>query len=146
MAKIVLSDDAPNEAVHFSLANVEFDLDGGAYESNDPDVLANASAHPWLEVEYEAEEVIGGVVGNPLAPEDDVLSRVNSVAFDPEAIREVEEAKGAAADHRTALDAGKDQDEVVEVRAGDLVIAETLAADKTNEADDESADDTQGEA
>lgn len=131
MAKIVHSDGAPNEAVHYSLAGYEFDLggDADAYDTTDSLVIANAQVHPWLRVEFEPEEVIGGEVLQTLAPEDDVLSRVNSIANDPDAIREVELAKGRMLLNRTAIDAGLDQNEVVEIQAGPLTIAETLAAD-----------------
>lgn len=132
MAKIVLSDDAPNEAVHFSLAQVEFDLGGksdkGAFETSDPVVLADADAHPWLKVERDSSETYQPSAPAFLRPEDDVLSRVNSVAFDPEAIKAIESGKADYEGERTALDAGLDQDEPVEIKAGSVTIAETLAA------------------
>ena len=56
MAKIVHSDAAPSEAVHYSLANVEFELGGRkkSYSTDDAGVLSNAEAHPWLRVERDA--------------------------------------------------------------------------------------------
>jgi hypothetical protein len=138
MAKIVLSDDAPNEAIHFSLAQVEFDLGGksdkGAFETSDPVVLADAAAHPWLSVERDAEDVYQPSAPSFLRPEDDVLSAVNSVAFDPEAIRAVEEGKIAADQNRLAIDAGLDQNKPVSTDTPTFSVAETLAADDDHEA------------
>lgn len=87
MAKIVHSEAAPSEAVHYSLAGVEFDLGGRkrAFETNDPTVIGNAEAHPWLKVEHEAVEAVKGDYVTQLRPEDDALSAVNSVANNPEA-------------------------------------------------------------
>lgn len=54
MATISLSDAAPKEAIHFSLANVDFDLEGsGTYETEQPDAIASAASHPWLKVEVD---------------------------------------------------------------------------------------------
>jgi hypothetical protein len=53
MAKITHSELAPAEKVVYTLANEQFELTAkGTYESDDPIVLSNAEAHPWLSVEY----------------------------------------------------------------------------------------------
>lgn len=52
MATISHSDLAPAEEVHYSVAGAEFDLTAeGTYETDNAEVIANARAHPWLEVE-----------------------------------------------------------------------------------------------
>lgn len=54
MATIKLSDSAPDEAVHFSFVGAEFDLEGsGTYETDSPEAIDNAQAHPWLTVEVD---------------------------------------------------------------------------------------------
>jgi hypothetical protein len=58
MAKIVHSDTAPSEAVRYNLAGVEFELKGkrASYTTEERSVLENASAHPWLDVQFDAPE------------------------------------------------------------------------------------------
>jgi hypothetical protein len=134
MAQIVLNDTAPAEAIHFSLAQAEFDLggksDAQSYDTTDPIVLANAQAHPWLTVEAdEGVEYVSDDTSRQVAPEDDPMSAVNSVAFDLDEIRKVEDAKRAAYDQPLAVDAGLDQGEVVMTGP----VAETLAADEDHE-------------
>lgn len=126
MAKIVHSEAAPSEAVHYTFVGVEFDLGGRkkSYETDDAAVLSNAEAHPWLTVERETVEPIQGAYVEQLRPEDDHLSSLNSKANDPEAVRAAEEAKREAADNPVAIEAGKDQTEVVETGG----VAETVAA------------------
>lgn len=134
MAKIVSSEAAPNEAVRYSFAGAEFELEGegASFESTDSAVLGNAEAHPWLKVEREPGEVVHGEYRDFLAPEDDALSAVNSVANDPEAARAALPSSEED-DERVAVQAGRDQAEKVEV-AG---IAETIAADTTDDERDE---------
>lgn len=96
MASIVHSELAPEGAVHYSLANEEFDLGDGSdsFETDDRAVISNANAHPWLDVEVDVEEQLGGdYAQGSLTPEEDALSALNSVAFDADAIRAAEEAK-----------------------------------------------------
>lgn len=131
MAQIVLSDKAPDEAVTFSLGNAEpFEA---PYETDDQSVIAGAEAHPWLTVEVDPEAV--DKVEAPeqhVSPEDDALSAQNSVAFDPD---EVAKAREEAAEiNPVAIDAGLDQDEVVESPGG---VAKTLAADDADDNDGE---------
>jgi hypothetical protein len=53
MATISHNDLAPAEAVHYSLAGAEFDLEGSdTFETDDHEVIRNAVAHPWLQIEY----------------------------------------------------------------------------------------------
>lgn len=58
MATISLSKDAPTDtAVSFSFGNAEsFSLEGSeSHTTDDVAVIADASAHPWLEVSNESE-------------------------------------------------------------------------------------------
>lgn len=125
MARIVSSGAAPNEAVRYSFAGAEFELDGknASFESDDPAVLGNAEAHPWLKVERDPDEVVQGEYRDFLDPRDDALSSVNSVANDPKAAREaLPSASNVIAP--TAIQSGRDQGKKVEI-AG---VAETVAA------------------
>lgn len=55
MAKIKLSADAPQEAVHFAVGNDEFDLTaGGELDTDSAVILGEIAGNPWL----EAVEVI----------------------------------------------------------------------------------------
>jgi hypothetical protein len=136
MATISPSDRAPDETVHYSFAGVEFDLGGSAkksFDSDDRAVIANAQTHPWLKVEFPAVEVIGGqILDNQVKPEDDPLSGLNSVAFDPDEIKKVEDAKAAVVASPVVIDANLTQTEPVESNTGS--VAFTLAADETHEA------------
>lgn len=125
MAKIVASDEAPKGKFRFSLANEE--IEKLPYKTDDAVVLANAEAHPWLTVEREAVEELAEQ-GDPfpqVKAEDDALGHLNSVANDPKAVRDALVERGASAP--VAIDAGLDQNEVVETKSG---VAETVAADK----------------
>lgn len=131
MATISHNDLAPDEKVHYALGGVEFDVEGdGTYETNDNDVIANARAHPWLKVEVPVAEQLGGFYGaEHLAPEDDVLSGVNSIANDPEAVQaELERRFSDQVAARLAVDAGLDQSSVEFEGEGSRRVAETLAA------------------
>lgn len=135
MAKIVPSDVAPSEVVHYSLANADFDLGGSgkgskkAYETDSPAVIANAEAHPWLTVEHDPAAIIKGTYRETLKPEDDVLSAVNDHSNDPDVVHAAEVA--AFEGDPTAIESGKDQDKVVETGGVD----ETLAADNADDGD-----------
>jgi hypothetical protein len=138
MATISPNDHAPSETVHYSFAGAEFDLEpGGTFETNDPDALENAAAHPWLKVERPVEVAEGGFYGDEhLAAKDDPLSRFNSVANDPDAVRKaLEERFGSEAGVKPlAVDAELDQDKEHFAGKGDRKVAETLAAhDKQEE-------------
>lgn len=130
MPTIKHSDAAPNEAVGYALANVNFSLGDGeaGYETDDRSVISAAEAHPWLTVEYpEADEAADyGRYGPSVDPDEDVLGAARSVAFDLDEVREVEEAKRIVATSHTAIEAGLDQGEPAEVGG----VAVTLAADE----------------
>lgn len=130
MARIVPSEAAPAEAVHYSLAGHSFDLGGSkgkSYESNDTAVLAEAEVHPWLTVQRDAAEVVRGNYVDHLKPEDDVLSAINSVANDPKAAKDAQKATQDTV-VPVAIDANEPQTQVVKTGT----VAETLAADPTS--------------
>ena len=60
MATISLNDDgkAVGEAVHVTLSSADFELaDGSAtYETDDPALIREAKAHPWLTVEVPVDD------------------------------------------------------------------------------------------
>jgi hypothetical protein len=137
MAKVTLSELAPDELVRFYGWQVEFELGGSAkssLETDDRTVIGYAEAHPWLSVEYPKGEQQKYAL-DTLAehPERDALSGFGpdaGVPFDPEEIKKVEEAK-VNERPRVAIDAGLDQGKSIEV--GDHV-AVTLAADDEHDA------------
>lgn len=138
MAKIVPNESAPADLTTVSLANEVLDFSSGAVEAEDRAVLGAAEVHPWLAVEYpevEAEDA-DAVRVESVRYEDDALSAVNSVAFDPEEIAKVEDAKREVRRTPTAIEAGLDQNEPV-VEAN---VAYTIAADDQREGGDESED------
>jgi len=130
MSKIVHSDVAPADAEVFSLGQgptVKI-TKSGSYATTDPVEIANAMAHPWLSVVPDKTEAEQPLWYPTLAPEDDVLSAVNSKANDP---KEVKKARAAAeADFNDSvgapIDAGLDQDKKITDDAGN---SKTLAAD-----------------
>lgn len=131
MATIVPSQEAPSEAVTYSLANETFELDaGGSFETDNRAVISNANAHPWLEVEEDPALVTDAEDESDYDPSKDALSAENSIAFDPVEVAKAREE--AASSQPVAIEAGLDQDEPVEV--GDTAV--TLAADDF-EGDDE---------
>lgn len=130
---ISLNDLAPaDQTIHFTLATEEFDLGGSAkksFSTSDPDVVADAVAHPWLKVDSSSSAVDPTFVDNQVHPEDDPFSRFGpnaGIANDPDEIAKAEAAKATADLHPVAIDAGKDQNEKV-VTGG---VAETVAADE----------------
>jgi hypothetical protein len=135
MAKIVHSDAAPSESVHYVFAGVEFDLGGRkkVYETDDAEALANAEAHPWLTVEYEEVEQVQGAYIEQLKPEEDHLSLKGRAINpnDPDEARKAEAAKRGEDISPVAIDAGEDQTEVVTTDG----VAETLAADTSDKKD-----------
>lgn len=137
MATIRPNENAPAEDVNYILPTETFELGAdGSFESDDPAVLAAALAHPWLAVEYsEQESVVYEAPRKSIAPEDDPYSGYHSIVNDPEAVREVEEAKVASFDNRLAVEAGLDQKEPVE-EAG---VSRTLA-DYDYDTSDDSTD------
>lgn len=135
MAKIVSSDAAPLEAVHYALGQSDFDLGGGGkktYETDDASVIAAATEHPWLDVEVEPVELVQGAYVNLLAPEDDHLSAAGQTINpnDPDEVRKAEEAKAEEFSHPVAIEAGLEQSKPVTTTG--VEVAETLAADDTS--------------
>lgn len=129
MAKIVHSDAAPSEAVHYTIGSAEFDLSGRkSYETKDQDVISSAAVHPWLTVQYDKVEMIQGAYVEQVRREDDPMAAPNSIANDPDEVRKAEAAKASMTFNPVALDAAEKQTDVVET-AG---FAETLAADETS--------------
>lgn len=125
MATIKSSDLAPSEAVHYSLANSEFDLGGSGkktFDTTDADVIANALAHPWLIVEYPKADAPVGVYVNQIDPKADPLSaRFEGTIEDAD---RPDSAGETTPIESVAVDAGEDQGEIV--KSGR--VAETLAA------------------
>jgi hypothetical protein len=125
MPTIKSSDLAPSGAVHYTLANAEFDLGGSGkktFETEDADTIANALAHPWLVVEYPKADVPVGVYVDQVDPKDDPLS----ARFEG-TVEESERSPSAGENtpiEPVAIDAGEDQGEVV--KSGR--VSETLAA------------------
>ena len=130
MATIRPNSNAPDGEAKYILPTATFDLAaGGSFETDDRVALADAEAHPWLEVDYNIDEQPQFFSGtNAVAYEDDYLSAPNSVAFDPEAIRQVEEEKRGVVSTPTAINAGLDQG-VKNPRGSNRFVNETLAAD-----------------
>lgn len=128
MAKIVSSELAPSEAVHYTFDGVEFDLGPRkkAYETDNAAVLSNAETHPWLTVERDTPELVQGAYVEQIAAADDPLSVVGQPINpnDPDEARKAEAAKADATGVPLAVQAGLDQTEPV-VTSG---VPETLAA------------------
>lgn len=130
MPKIVSSDLAPAEKVHYDFGVASFDLtEKGSFETTDPAVLAEAAVHPWLSVEYGKVEVISGTFTPPsVRPEDDPLSAQHpdaKLAFDSKAVKAALAEHDARVGNPTAIDVALDQDKnIVE---GD--VSKTVAAD-----------------
>lgn len=115
MAKIVASKIAPDE---------EFTVSVGAGlvkpgdTSDDRQLLIEAEAHPWLDVEYDEVEMLGGDVIPPsVDPKKDPLSIQGPQAalpFDPEAVKaDTAKVLGVGQLAPAAIDAGLDQDKSV---------------------------------
>jgi hypothetical protein len=53
MAQITTSDAAPSGELHFVFTQGEFDLKNktDSYSTDDTDLISEANAHPWLEVD-----------------------------------------------------------------------------------------------
>lgn len=102
MATIRVNEDAPQEAVHFTLPTVEFDLSpGDTYETDDFRVIDEAVTHPWLAVEAPVEASYAHYRDNAPDPEHDPLSAdnpVNQAAMTPEAAVAFEAERDAEED------------------------------------------------
>lgn len=127
MAVIVPSKLHPAEEVFHSLPGGEFSLaPDGSYETDDPALIENAYASPWLDVKPdEAVEYVYDDSERRLDPRKDVLAAAHgSEAFNPEAIKAVEDEKRAPWLASVAVESGLDQEKKT-VEAG---IAQTIAA------------------
>lgn len=97
MANLTLSDNAPQEAITFTLGQATVELSPGkSVETEDQVLIVNAQDHPWLDVEIPAVEVFTSKARQTLAPEDDRLTQAGQEVNpnDPKEIRKAEEAKG----------------------------------------------------
>jgi len=136
MATITTNDYAPDEKAKYILPLETFDLGpGDSFETTNRNTISNAEAHPWLAVEYpEYDELSeGGRESKSVAPEDDVLSAENSLAFDPDQVRKDNAESQVTAP--TAIEAGLDQGESVEVK--DIAVTLTAADENVAEAEAE---------
>lgn len=88
---------APDESVHYSFPDGEFDLaPGETHETSDSGLIDSAAGHPWLNVEVEAEAVVARYRATQVDPENDPLSAenpVNKAALTVEAAKEFEDSK-----------------------------------------------------
>lgn len=139
MATIRVNEDAPQEAVHFTLPTVAFDLaPGDTFETDDFRVIDEAVTHPWLAVDMPAEEAfVPRYRDNYPDPEFDPLSAdnpVNQAAMTTEAAiafedqRDAEEAEIFNAE--PAVPQPEFADEVVEVADPDAEPADEAPADE----------------
>lgn len=125
MARITKSDSAPADAKHFSLGNVEFDLErkNSVYETEDAAVLANARVHPYLQVEEDHVAPDAAVaVSDPLDPHQNPSADHLSSAATPAAVAAAE-ANEAAIREATGL-----ADSTRQPTTDEPTVAETLAA------------------
>ena len=134
MATIRPNDNAPDEQVKYCLGSVDFDLGpGDEYQTDDRAAIADASAHPWLEVEVpQVQELSEARASRSVPYEDDVLAAVNSEAFNFEKIKAEQEARAEVIESPVAIQAGLDQGKPVEEGG----VAVTLAADNSDEKTD----------
>lgn len=130
MATISPNDHAPDEAVHYSLANADLDLGPGeSFDTNERDILSAADVHPWLTVEYPVLDEADIPHRDPFVPfDEDPLGGLNAeVPFDLDEVIKAEGEK-LAEYQPLAVEPQLDQSEPV-VEGG---IARTLAADDTS--------------
>ncbi len=136
MATISSNDSAPAEVVHYTFAGGDFKLGGRTktYKTDDPALISEAYAHPWLTVEVDAVEPVVGAYVEQVLPKDDPMSRMNYTGNDPDEARAAEKAKADSRENLVGIEAGLDQNEAKTVGP----IAQTHAADpgsKTSEKD-----------
>lgn len=136
MATIRPNDNAPAEEMKVILPTATFDLSqGGTYETDDRNVLADAEAHPFLTVEHPEQDAEAAVTreSDSVPYADDYLAAPNSKAFDTEEVQRVESDKREDVSSRLAVDAGLNQSKAETVGEGDHEIAVTLAADDSTD-------------
>jgi hypothetical protein len=136
MAKIVASKIAPDEEF---VVSVGPGLIKPGDTTDDRTLIIEAEAHPWLDVEYDKVELLGGDVIPPsVDPKKDPLSIQGpnaALPFDPEAVKaDTDKVLVVPTLAPTAIDAGLDQDKN-KVEGG---VAKTVAADeaRTEKADE----------
>jgi hypothetical protein len=66
MARITKSKEAPEGEVNFTLVSTSFSLDSASssFESDDPVIVADAVAHPFLEVKDEGDSTPAAAAEN----------------------------------------------------------------------------------
>lgn len=138
MATISPNDSAPRESVHYLFATGDFKLGGHSkkYETDDPALIAEAKAHPWLSVEVPEVDRVAGAYVEQVSPADDPMSRLNYHGNEPEVARAAEAAKVAAKENIVGIESGLDQN--VPETVGP--VAQTLAADPTSKTSDKVKD------
>lgn len=125
MAKIVPSKNAPSEdfTVTFGVGQVK---STEPLETTNTDLIAEAQNHPWLDVEYDEVEILGGEVVPPAVdPAKDPLSAQNpdnQHLNDPDVVRAARAEADALAP--AAIDPVLDQDKT-KVEGG---VAKTVAS------------------
>jgi hypothetical protein len=104
MASINLSAAVPEgtDSVHFIFGPEQFDVSRGtAFDTTDPDILANANNHPWLTVSYAAEQAaVVPVTPDPNDPHQTPTADHLSAVASPEA---VQAAASALAEQQAAV-------------------------------------------
>lgn len=125
MAKIVPSKNAPSEEFYVSFgAGIAKPGD----ETDNRALLIEAANHPWLEVEYDEVEMLGGDVIPPsVDPKDDPLSMLNeafALAFDPAAVKaDTDRVLLVDIEAPAAIDPSLDQDTVKTAGVVDKTVA-----------------------
>lgn len=114
MAKIDKNDLAPSDAKVFSLANALIEV---PCDTTDREVIANALAHPWLDVQVpEADAIDPTYYDAQIKPEDDALSALNDKSNDPDAVKADLPSREDSAP--VAIEAGLDQGDKIETDSG----------------------------
>ncbi len=110
----------------------EFDLGGKnkSYKTDNAELISSAQTHPWLNVIYEPLEIVQGAYVEQVAPADDPMSGVGSLANDPDAARATEAAKAAAFDE---FDAGAAASPVATLPEGEEVTSPADNASKSKD-------------
>lgn len=134
-SRIVASDKCPEGVVEFSLGPDTITV---PHETSKAELLSNASVHPWLKVEADAKAVNPPSMLSRLAPEDDAMSAVNSIANDPKAVaaehkRRFGDVEGGIG---VSIDANLNQNAQHFEGTGDQKVAKTIAAALASEEPD----------
>lgn len=85
MAKIGRSDSAPEGDFEVGFAVGTVDVSKGDFETNDPQLVAEAAKHPWLQVtDYSYEDENKGRAGVVGTPEADRNPEAPEITSDPD--------------------------------------------------------------